>query len=213
MPKKCPPGVFCIENMTLTLLLIVIGVSTFLIYSRMQQVYRVSSSENKTSDLGWNPFQIFFRPNVPYSNVRGDVYMNPYTAPMRDTRYMVPSHDIRGQVHQGPQVNGIPINVPTQSVDTHYRQVGILTRHTGEETILPLMGRPLFANRYKWQFYTMSDKNNSVKLPISNAGRSCTGEYGCDNLFNGDNVYVEGYNDAFKVTMYDNASIQYIPFL
>ena len=50
----------------------------------------------------------------------------------------------------------------------------------------------------------MSDQNNSIKLPISNNGKSCTSEYGCDNLYNGDNVYVEGYNDAFKVTMYDN---------
>jgi hypothetical protein len=83
----------------------------------------------------------------------------------------------------------------------------------GPETILPLMGRPLFTNRDKWQFYTMSDKNNSIKLPVTNAGKSCTGEYGCDNLYNGDTVYVEGYNDAFKVTMYDNAVMKYIPFI
>ena len=75
------------------------------------------------------------------------------------------------------------------------------------------MGRPLHVNRNKWQYYTMSDKNNSVKLPISVKGKSCTTEYGCDCLFNGDSVYVEGYNDAFKVTMYDNDSPQYIPFL
>jgi len=69
----------------------------------------------------------------------------------------------------------------------------------------------LFTSRDKWQFYTMSDKNNSVKLPVSKGGRSCTNEYGCDNLYNGDTVYVEGYNDAFKVTIYDNSNIQYIP--
>ena len=59
----------------------------------------------------------------------------------------------------------------------------------------------------------MSDKNNSVKLPISLKGKSCTNEYGCDCLYNGDSVYVEGYNDSFKVTMYDNDNPQYIPFL
>ena len=59
----------------------------------------------------------------------------------------------------------------------------------------------------------MSDKCNSLKLPISRNGRSCTNEYGCDDLNNGDTIYVEGYNDAFKVTIYDNNQPRYIPFL
>ena len=75
------------------------------------------------------------------------------------------------------------------------------------------MGRPLFPNRDKWNFYTMTDNNNSIKLPISYKKKSCTNEYGCDNLNNGDTVYVEGYNDAFKVTSYDNNSIRYIPYI
>ena len=59
----------------------------------------------------------------------------------------------------------------------------------------------------------MSDQNNSVKLPVSSNGKSCTNEYGCDSLSNGDTVYLEGYNDAFKVTMYDNNVMRYIPFI
>jgi hypothetical protein len=92
----------------------------------------------------------------------------------------------------------------------NYRQVGLLTRVNGKETILPLMGRPLQKNRDKWQFYTMSDKNNSVKLPISFKKKSCTSEYGCDNIYNGDTVYVEGYKDAFRATIYDNAVMEYL---
>ena len=130
--------------------------------------------------------------------------LDPYVPPLRDNRFLVPGRDVRG---------AIPINVPTQGVDTNYRQVGLLTRINGQETILPLMGRPTITNRDKWNFYSMSDKNNAIKLPITNAGKSCTSEYGCDNLYNGDTVYVEGYNDAFKVTMYDNNTIRYIPVL
>ena len=37
-----------------------------------------------------------------------------------------------------------------------------------------------------------TDKNNVVKLPISSNGRSCIGEYGCDELTNGETIYVEG---------------------
>ena len=113
------------------------------------------------------------------------------------------------------QIKRIPINVPTQSVDTHYRQVWILTRLKGNngENILPLMGKPLITNRDKWNYYTMTDKNNMIKLPITHKGRSCTNEYGCDNIYNGDSVYVEGYEDAFKVTIYDNNVMKYIPYL
>ena len=75
------------------------------------------------------------------------------------------------------------------------------------------MGRPLFTNRDKWNFYTINDSNNLVKLPITFKGRSCTSEYGCDNLYSGDTVFVEGHNEAFKVTAYDNQVMRYLPSL
>jgi hypothetical protein len=92
------------------------------------------------------------------------------------------------------------------------RQTGILTSQNNKGKILPLMGRPVFTNRDKWQYYTMSDQNNSVKLPISQNGKSCTNEYGCNRLYNGDTVYVEGLNQPFIITIYDNDTIQYLPF-
>ena len=75
------------------------------------------------------------------------------------------------------------------------------------------MGRPLYSNRSKWKYYTTTDKQNSVKVPISKNGRSCTQEYGCDELTTGDVLYVEGYNDTFKATIYDNEHFNYIPYL
>jgi hypothetical protein len=139
-----------------------------------------------------------------YTRGPADVLLNPYTPPLRDDRYMGGMGDMGG---------GFPINVPTRSVNSSYRQVGILTRVNGQETILSLMGRPLFPSQDKWQFYTMSDKNQSVKLPVTHKKRSCTSDMGCDNIYNGDTIYVEGYNDAFRATIYDNA-IQYsIPYV
>ena len=123
---------------------------------------------------------------------------------LKNSGFFPTTGDVRG---------GIPINVRTQGYNTNYSQVGILTRKNGSETILPLMGRALHTNRNKWQYYTMSDKNNSVKLPVSKNGKSATQEYGVDELYNGDVVYVEGYNDAFNVTIYDNNQPQYIPYL
>ena len=134
--------------------------------------------------------------------------LNPYAPPLRDERYMVADNTPRG---------GVPINVATSidAVDTEYRQVGLLTPMKGETEgkMLPLMGRPLFVSRDKWQYYTMSEQRNSIKLPISRNGRSAMTEYGVDKLFNGDSVYIEGYNQAFKTTIYDNDVIKYLPFL
>ena len=133
-----------------------------------------------------------------------DILLNPYSPPLRDDRIF----------NNDNAILRVPINQSTQSFDTTYRQIGILTRENGPETILPLMGRPLFSNRDKWNFYTMNDKNNMIKLPtITFKNKSCTNDQGCDNLYNGDTVYVEGYNDLFKVTIYDNNVMKYIPYL
>ena len=209
--KRCPPGVFCIENVSFAVVVVVavaaVAAIAYLLRSQLQgQAYAPMQLQGQAyapMQAQGHPSMFQSRANYGVTNARDDVLLNPYAPPMRDDRA---SLDIRG-----PAV--MPINVSTQGTGTAaYRQVGILTRISGPETILPLMGRPLFRNRDKWQFYTISEKSNFIKLPISVKGRSCTNEYGCDNVFNGDTVYVEGYNDAFKVTAYDNAVMQYLPF-
>ena len=124
---------------------------------------------------------------------------------------------IQPQINATPppqnETRGLPINIQTNPGRTSYEQNGILTRVNGPETILPLMGRQLQTNRNKWQYYTMSDTNNSIRLPISFNGKSCTDDYGCEELTNGDTVYVEGYSDAFKVTVYEKSNMQYIPYI
>ena len=152
-----------------------------------------------------NASGIYPRASYSFSNLENDVLMNPYNAPLKDDR-VNPVNNL--------DPRGVPINIPTQSVNASYRQVGILTRLNGDgENILPLMGKPLFTNRDKWNYYTMTDKNNMIKLPITHKGRSCTNEYGCDSMYNGDTVYVEGYKDAFKVTIYEMETPRYIPYL
>ena len=144
------------------------------------------------------------RENIGTNNERGnDVFLDVYKAPLRNDNCSI---DMRGNIP-------IPINVATQGCnDAKYRQVGILTRLNGnDETILPLFGRPLITRRDKWNFYTLNDKNNMIKLPVTVKGRSGTNEYGCDNVYTGDTVYVEGYNGIFKVTSYDNESMRYLP--
>jgi len=219
--KKCPPGVICVENVTLFLLFIILLVFGFFIYMNLstKKPLTINSTDNitiKTSDAsvnnnGYGWFSGFL-PSWPYTNLPKDVLLNPYAAPYRDERYFIP------EVNYLPP-RAVPINVSTNigSVpsETSYRQMGIITplNGTSKDNILPLMGRPLFTNRDKWQYYTISNQHNNVKLPISFKGRSALNDYGVDQIFNGDTIYVEGYNEPFRVTVYENDTIKYLPFV
>jgi hypothetical protein len=144
-------------------------------------------------------------------SARRDPMNDPYSPPLKNDALFYPTGmiDIRGE----PRV---PINIETRGLNTSYQQVGILTRANGPsgDLILPLMGRRTMSGHDKWQFYTMSNTGNlNTKLPISLKGKSCTSEYGCDDINNGDLVYVEGYSDTFRVTKYENNLFQYMPAL
>jgi hypothetical protein len=191
MPKTCPPGVFCIEKFTLLIvILIVIGLYfiinniTFSVFLNKERKSSHIHTNNLTHDL-----------NVNLSNQQTD-FENPYNPPMKENQYLV------------------PINIKTQSrqYNNKYSQIGILTRLINNDQILPLFGRPLIANRDKWNFYTMNDKTNMIKLPIIYKNKRSTSEYGCDNLYTGDIVRVEGYDDDFKVTIYDNENLNYLAY-
>ena len=212
--SKCPPGVICFENFTFIYVIIAILVMIYLFYVRQSSMnndnQRQSNNANRSEDnysqqnasLMSSMLGIFPRPSYSFSNVKNDVLMNPYTPPLKDERVFM-SNDVRG---------GVPININTRAVDTSYRQIGLLKRMNGEETLLPLLGRPLYVGRDKWQYYTMNDSNNQLKLPVSFKSKSCTSEYGCDEISNGDTVYVDGINATFQATIYDNATMRYIPF-
>ena len=128
-----------------------------------------------------------------------DPLLNPYAPPLRNERYNYSAS------------KGVTTNIG--AVNANYRQIGIMTATNAKGKIIPLMGRPLFVNRNKWQYYSMSTEANhvSIKLPLSRNGKSCTSEYGCDKLYNGDTVYVEGLNEPYNVTVYDNDTMKYIP--
>jgi hypothetical protein len=213
--KRCPPGIICIESITslffLLVVFVIVGWFIYVSYNKNQ-----GQPQPQNLDQGYNQ-DFGLETNYPYNNlyngVRNNmmdntpingVLTNPYDAPYKDERYFVPK-----------QGRSTPINVSTNigAVDTSYRQIGIITPLNGNTTnnILPLMGRPLYTSRQKWQYYTISNQHNNVKLPISVKGKSALNDYGVDELYNGDTAYVEGYNDAFKVTVYDNSTIKYLP--
>lgn len=182
-------------------------------------------------------------PTIGGLSTRYDVLSDPYVPPVKVDGYVFDSRssDIRGlpplvaPIQTAPTPAFLPVNVETRGIQNQYTQVGILTKSSGSTSlfsrktrdsgepdepgaetrlILPLMGRRHMTGRDKWQYYTISNTGSlNTKLPIRSNGRSCTSEYGCDPLSSGDIVYVEGYNHAFKATIYENSIFSYLPVL
>jgi hypothetical protein len=195
MGKKCIPGVICIENMTLFLLIIIV---ILLVY--MHYVLRPKQIVENT--------KVIVSPSLGMIPTRSrDTFLDPYAPPLVE----YPPEEI-GIVRR--PIVGMPVNVRTRGIDVDFQQMGILTRTNKEDMILPLMGRQVITGRDKWQYYTISNTGVvNTKLPIRLRGRDTMSEYGCDEIMDGDIVHVGGYNDAFRVTRYENNLLRYLPVL
>lgn len=225
MGKKCIPGVICIENMTLVLLIILIFLVTYIYYVSFlkrkndTQTIVVTSGGSGSYSGSFSGSYIsnqildegIYTDGQP--RLRNDPFRDPYAPPLKnDSPYFRnDSGDIRGQP-------AVPVNVQTRGHSSVYTQLGILTRSgnsgNNNDMILPLMGRRIMNGRDKYQYYTMSNTGNlNTKLPIRVKGKSASNEYGCDEIFSNDTVYVEGYNDSFRATIYENGQFTYIPVL
>jgi hypothetical protein len=210
-PMKCMPGVVCLENYTILFLLIVLGGALYFLFFNSYNKNRKKPHRhaNMNMHMPYPPVADAWMGGLVSIPTRSDPFNDPYSPPLKYDMpfYGVPNiPDIRG---------AIPVNIKTRGTNTDFRQVGILTRKNGiDDMILPLMGTRLMSGRDKWTYYTISNNGNiNTKLPISVAGRSCTNEYGCDEIYNNDTVYVEGYKDVFNATVYENGTFSYIPVL
>lgn len=97
-----------------------------------------------------------------------------------------------------------PKDLPQYS-SSDYQQIGILTaQETDKEpVILPLYGRKLYNRSDRWQYYTATDKNNMMRLPLNYENRDCEDDVGCKELYTGDKLTVDIYKDReFTATIY-----------
>lgn len=128
---------------------------------------------------------------------------------------------------------GIPINVPTRGEGGPFQQVGALYKESvtefidsedensnrsipgnnSDSVVLPLFGRPTYPKSNKWTYHITSDKNNQVKMPLTNKGKKCDNQYGCEEIQNDDLISVPGYNGQFRAVIYDYDAPKYIPCL
>jgi len=103
-----------------------------------------------------------------------------------------------------------PITLPTRPGSGRYEQIGILTGEGGssgsaapDRTILPLFGRELDSRRGKWNYFTRTDGNNPVQVPVRYRNRVCDDEMvGCEEVSSDDQVHVPSLGRSFAATVY-----------
>lgn len=117
---------------------------------------------------------------------------------------------------------GVPVNVPTRGIVGGFQQVGMLYKddiensekkpgNNTDSTVIALYGRPVDTSRNKWSYYATGDGYQMVKIPITNKGRKCDTEFGCEEITTNDEVKLPSYNGAFKAEIYDYDKPRYIP--
>lgn len=89
------------------------------------------------------------------------------------------------------------------NIQSDYQQVGLLTSHETdkEPIVLPLFGRKVRSDR--WQYYTATDKNNLMRIPLQYQNQDCEEDIGCREIYSGDKLTVSIYQDrVFTATVY-----------
>jgi hypothetical protein len=90
--------------------------------------------------------------------------------------------------------------------NTEYQQIGILTseEQDKEPIILPLFSRKISNRKDRYNYYTSTDKNNMMRLPIKFDNMNCDDEIGCREIYNNDKIIIDNiYKDRiFTATLY-----------
>lgn len=191
---KCPPGTFCIENVTMLFIVVLTGILLYLVYRHCnisQITHQPMSSvflhhhnnlaphvhyEKKQSS--YDLLRPIMDPRISYNQIPNDTLMNPYSPPLQ-----------YNQPH-------------------NYRQIGYLKNENQSTKMFPIFAKPIHTRRDKWYYYTIYD---NIKLPIYSNGRKCSSEHGCDSLMNGDKIFLENMNEPYVVYLYDNHTLSYDP--
>lgn len=107
-----------------------------------------------------------------------------------------------------------PFYYPTRGLPQSYQQMGVLIgeerRHRGEQTILPLIGRQTHPGSSRYHYYTSTNGYHPMKLPVVHKKRTCNDSTGCEEIYSGNIVSVNGYDYDFKADIYPSPDLQYI---
>lgn len=108
-----------------------------------------------------------------------------------------------------PQTNP---SYPLRRAANDFQQIGTLTNKDDEQpVILPLFGRPLAGRNDRWEYYTTTDSQHPLRIPVEFEEKDCTEEIGCREIYNKDIVFIPSYQKSFSVTLYKYKEFTYSP--
>jgi hypothetical protein len=106
----------------------------------------------------------------------------------------------------------LPFNIRTRGMPTEYQQIGILTNKDNSGDIKPLYGRQTYRGSRQWNYYSSTDSNLSIKIPVFLLKKKCTDEKGCNEIVDGSECNVgDKNNNIYIATIYSNDSYRYVP--
>ena len=148
-------------------------------------------------------------------------YENVLEPPLSRNMYMQSSGKV---VVPRKDMKVMPINISTRGDGGDYQQLGILYKESiqdndkapGNNTdnpVLPLFGKRTYGNSSQWNYYTATDSNHQIKIPLTIDGKNCTDDLGCKEIYDGDSIQLPQYNGNFTATIYKLDKPQYIPYV
>ena len=106
-----------------------------------------------------------------------------------------------------------PKELPSYENNREYQQVGILTSNdsdSNEPIILPLFSKRANNHKDRWNYYTTTDKNTMLRLPIRHDNMKCDDDIGCNEIYDGNTLYIEMYKGKiFTATIYKKQTLSY----
>lgn len=213
---SCPEGQVCFNNNNIVIVVVMIIGGIYVLYNlNLYNIEKTIKDKNNfysnQEDMRKNLNIKIDMPEQSYRQMDPD-YSNKFVK--RVTHPLYPPEKSTGPISSTPMVNrvpGLPINIKTQGYGGDYQQIGILYK---DDTRLPLYGRQTYRGSNQWNYYTSTDSNQSIKLPVVNNTTKCTDERGCPEINNSDSVNVSSYDSVdFKAEIYSNDGPRYIPYV
>ena len=218
--SKCPPGVLCMSNSVVIMLVlaIIVGIGFLAIFSQKIDLGSILGAQSKPM-LRMQHMQHMNEvqemqeaQNLPVIQPRiqldirtrgGDSRYDMAPQPLRD---LVPQLEYPSRGGQLP----IPVGIPTRGLPEQFQSMGVVKLPDGN--VLPLYGRRTATSSDKWNYYTRTDTYNPVPLPLNFKNRDCMDSPGCTEVMDGDKVTsVNGQSG--DVTLYKYNGPTYIPGL
>ena len=236
--NTCPPNMLCIQYSHTIFLIVLIFIVIFYVYTRFQNIYMknkylVKVVNDKTNcNNTTNNENNQNNQNNENNNITNNLEIKKYLEKQLNKNDLYDSvreklniKRTNNDIFEEPTktVDGVRVNIATRGPTPEITQIGILSKidntndsgpgSDAEAHVLPLLGRRTYNRSNKWVYYTATDKYNQVRIPISNNGRDCGGEYGCDEIMDGATIIIPELNGSFKAKIYENTSLHYIPYI